>query len=518
MNTLSTQVLIIGGGATGTGIARDLALRGIKCILAEQKDLNAGASGANHGLLHSGARYASDDAETASECKEEGDILKRLAPECVDSKGGIFVAVEGDNEEYIANFDSFCKRAGLPCRRLDIQEAREMEPLLSPNMIAAYETEDASVDPFKLSAENMHHAQDLGSTLLRHTQVVGFNKSNNRIQTAQLLDMRTGKTILVEPEIVVNASGAWAGIIAAQAAAPIELLFSKGTLMITAERLTQRVINRLRKASDADILVPGGAVSVIGTTSIRISTLDDIRPTVEEVNFILEEGSQMVPSLKTTRYIRAYAGVRPLVKTKAVTDDRSVSRGFALIDHSSDNVDNFVSITGGKLTTFRLMAEKTSDMVCKKLNIKAPCKTKEVPLPTSHAGQWTEPAKGPKQWIMGYNPTDSLLCDCEMVSKIAFDHIIDAIKEQDPMPDLIGIGIRSRMGKGPCQGCFCSARIAGRLYERDMLHHDQGIQEIRAFLEERWRGLRPILIGEQLMQAEMTEALYCGFMCLEFLK
>ena len=95
--TLNTQVLIIGGGATGTGIARDLALRGVECILAEQRDINAGASGANHGLLHSGGRYVFADQESAKECREEGALLKKLAPHCIEDTGGLFVAVEGDD-------------------------------------------------------------------------------------------------------------------------------------------------------------------------------------------------------------------------------------------------------------------------------------------------------------------------------------------------------------------------------------------------------------------------------------
>ena len=92
---LETQVLIIGGGVTGTGLARDLALRGVGCLLVEKQDINAGASGGTHGLLHSGARYILSDPASARECRDEGSIIKRLAPQCVEETGGLFVAVEG---------------------------------------------------------------------------------------------------------------------------------------------------------------------------------------------------------------------------------------------------------------------------------------------------------------------------------------------------------------------------------------------------------------------------------------
>ena len=113
-NTLYTQVLIIGGGSTGTGIARDLALRGVQCILAEYRDINAGASGANHGLLHSGGRYVSADQGSAIECREENDLLKKLAPHCIEDTGGLFVAVEGDDEKYVADFPHLCSQCNIP--------------------------------------------------------------------------------------------------------------------------------------------------------------------------------------------------------------------------------------------------------------------------------------------------------------------------------------------------------------------------------------------------------------------
>jgi len=157
---LETQVLIIGGGVTGAGIARDLALRGIKCILAEKHDINAGASGANHGLLHSGAgaRYVAGDLVNAEECREEGNILKKLAPHCIENTTGLFVAVEGDDEKYVADFPGLCSKCGISVRVLDIKEVLEMEPVLSKKIIAAYQVPDAAVDPFKLSMDNLYHA------------------------------------------------------------------------------------------------------------------------------------------------------------------------------------------------------------------------------------------------------------------------------------------------------------------------------------------------------------------------
>jgi len=515
MKVIQTKVLVLGGGATGTGIVRDLALRGVDCLLAERRDINAGASGGNHGLLHSGARYVASDMEAAVECREEGDILKKLAPQCIEDTGGLFVAVEGDDEEYVANFESMCARSGIPARELDLDEARRMEPVLSDKLISAWAVEDGAVDPFMLSLDNLGHAVSLGAKYVCNAKVDEFVLDNGRIARAVMLNEYTGEKFAVEADIVVNATGAWAGLVAEMAGAKINILYSSGSLLVTQDRLTKRVVNRLRKASDADILVPGGTVSVLGTTSITVDHPDHCRPTVAETNTIIEDAKAMIPCLETTRYIRAYAGVRPLVLAGDGGDARSVSRGFSLIDHARDEVDNFVTITGGKLTTYRLMAERTVDMVCEKIGVTAPCLTRTEPMPSSFKGMWTEPGLGPRAWIQKRDENDLILCECEMVSRNAIDFIIKNMDESRGSSMLQAIGLRSRVGKGPCQGGFCGLRVTGHLYDEGHVQDEQGLDELRTFTERRWRGFSPMLWGLPMVQADLQEALYCGALDME---
>lgn len=511
---MKTQVLIIGGGATGTGLLRDLALRGVECLLVEKKDINAGASGGNHGLLHSGARYVAKDGEAAVECMEEGKIIKEVAPACVEETGGIFVAVEGDDEAYVRNFSGMCNKYGIPVREIDLKEARELEPVLSDKMIAAFLVEDATIDPFMLSLENISHARMLGSKVLRYHRVAEFKKSGDKIVSTRLVNTKTGETTDVEADIIVNAAGGWAAEVASIAGARISMVYSKGSLIITQNRITRRVVNRLRQASDADILVPGGTVSILGTTSITIEHPDEAYPSVSEVNTMIREGKDMIPMLETARYIRAFCGVRPLVSS-GDGDGRSVSRGYTLIDHESDGIENFVSITGGKLTTYRLMAEKTADLVCKKIGVTEPCKTKTEPMPVSHDGQWAEPASAPRFWVKNNDADDTLLCECEMVSKSVVGSIVEAIKEQKAIPTIKDVGLRSRIGKGPCQGAFCSIRVAAHMYDIGERNGDEGVDDLKEFINSRWRGQRPLLADVQLAQADLQEAVHCGLYGLD---
>jgi len=505
-----TEVLIVGGGVTGTALARDLALRGVDCVLVEKSDVNAGASGRNHGLLHSGARYVASDREAAMECRAEGAILKRMAAQAIQDTGGYFVAVQGDDERYVADFPSYCGRSGIAVRAVDVATARAHEPALAERAIAVFEVPDASIDPFRLSLETMAHAQRLGARLLRHARVVDFERDGRRIRAARVRVDASAEDVRIEAVQYVNAAGAWARDIAALAGVPIAMTYAKGTLLITHSRLAERVVNRLRRPGNADIVMPGGTVSIVGTTSTSVDDPEDVTPTIAEADLIVEEAARMMPALRTARFVRAYAGVRPLVGSAVSGDARSVSRGFALFDHEADGLDNFATITGGKLTTCRLMAERAADLVCRRLGVTKPCLTAVTPLPIAPECAWTEPGYAPHAWMRAGPLEDPLLCECEMVSASAVDAIFAALRSGGDTPTLAEIGLRSRVGKGACQGGFCSVRTAAHLCQRDDFPAARGLADVLDFVAERWRSQRAVLWGEQLAQAELTEALHCG--------
>ncbi|MDK9698492.1 MAG: anaerobic glycerol-3-phosphate dehydrogenase subunit A [Siculibacillus sp.] len=514
------DVLVIGGGVTGCGILRDLALRGIRGILIDRGDLASGASGGNHGLLHSGGRYASGDTETAAECRIEGEILKRMAPRAIDDCGGLFVAVEGDDPGFAERFPGRCAAAGIACIPLDLAEVRRMEPAVSERAIAACAVPDATIDPFRLTIEQVADAGRLAESLfLPHTEVVGFDIMGGRILAARCRDTRSGEAVTIHARQFVNAAGAWSMAVARLAGCDdVRVLWSKGTLVIANTRLTRRVVNRLRPPGDGDILVPGGTVSILGTTSDTITNLDVVRPTPEEVDRNIEEGAALIPALAHTRLIRAFAGVRPLILPAGGDGDgRKASRGFTLFDHLDQGLENFATIAGGKLTTFRLMAERTGDLVAARLANREPCRTATEPLPALERLSWTEPGHSAKVWIANKNPADSILCECEMVPKSTVDAVLDGTPGAEPRMPLRAIGLRSRIGKGTCQGSFCSMRVTSHLYDRGTYTGREGLALMRDFLAERFKGTRPVLWGAQMPQAELAETLHCGLSGLDLI-
>jgi glycerol-3-phosphate dehydrogenase len=223
----------------------------------------------------------------------------------------------------------------------------------------------------------------------------------------------------------------------------------------------------------------------------------------------------MIPALENSRYIRAFAGVRPLVNLRLKDDDRALSRGFFLMDHEEDGVKNLVTITGGKLTTYRHMAEKVSDLVCRKLGVAGPCKTLEIPLASTDAGSWTRAGFAARQWLSQGGRRGPLLCECEIQPVDILDSIINSLHDCGDSPDISSISVRSRIGKGSCQGTICGLRLMIEMVERGELDVAAGIGALKDFLRERWKGERPVLWGSQLRQAELKEAIYCGTLGLE---
>ncbi len=498
---IQTEVLIIGGGATGAGISRDLALRGIPSVLIEKGDFASGASGRNHGLLHSGGRYAVSDPEAAKECIAENKILRKIAPHCIEETDGLFVSLPEDSLQFRDRFLRACDEAEIPNTLCSRDETLAWEPELHPRLLSAVKVPDGAIDPFKLVLENAKDAESHGARFFLHTEVASLLIDGNRIRGVQAKDLATGEEFSMEASFFINATGAWANQVLRLAGLHIGMALSKGSLLITNRRLTHRVINHCRPPSDGDIVVPNETVSILGTTSVRLQEIENFEVTPQEASLLVRETSKMIPAIQEARLIRAYAGIRPLFQSEKKGDDRAISRGFALIDHGKrDGIENLITITGGKLMTYRLMAERTSDLICEKIGRKVPCSTHLNPLPG--ASRPTGQKERLKQFFTG---SEEILCDCELVQR----EEVEAFLREEKFRDLRDILHRTRLAKGTCQGGFCVYRLLG------VLHHLRGVRGdsnklLKGFLEERWKGIRPILWGTAVKEEELLESIYKG--------
>jgi glycerol-3-phosphate dehydrogenase len=377
------HVLIVGGGGTGAAVAHDLTLRGLRVTLVERGEVTSGTTGRLHGLLHSGGRYAVRDQESAKACIKENQILRRIAPGSFEENDGLFVAVTEEDVEYSQQFLEGCAECGIPTRQLTAKEAHRLEPNLSPDLIMAVRVPDGTMDAMRLVLRFFATAKKNGAEIRAYTEVVDVVKRGDMVTGVRVQDHTNGKEYEIGADIVVNAAGPWCGQLADMIGVDVPIRPSPGVMVALRGRLCNMVINRLAPSGDGDIIVPQRALSVVGTSSWTVDDPDDLGLPRDHVQAMYDEGSKMVPLVNEAPFRAAWSAARPLIgpREEDVGSGRELSRTFRCFDHARDEgVEGVVTITGGKGTTLRGMAETTTDVVCDKLGVDAPCRTREVEL------------------------------------------------------------------------------------------------------------------------------------------
>jgi glycerol-3-phosphate dehydrogenase len=516
MITLTTEVLVIGGGATGAGVAWDASLRGLDVILVDRLDLAAGTSGRFHGLLHSGGRYVIKDTPAARECIAENRILRRIAADAIEDTGGLFVSTPWDDAAYANRFVAGCAETGVDCEEISVAQALREEPRVHPKISRAFRVPDANIDIWKTVWAMAHGAERRGARILPYHQVTQIRRNGDQVTGALVHDVRAGEELEIEARVTVNATGAWAGQIASMAGIDgVRVFPGRGIMIAMNHRLVNTVVNRCQMPTDGDILVPIRTVSVIGTTDHRTEDPDDHTVAQCEVDQLLDEGEKLVPGLRQARALRVWTGVRPLFEDAKAsgTDTRDVTRAHALLDHRErDGVDGFVTITGGKITTFRLMAQHTVDAVCDIVGSKTPCTTATEPLPGSETGVTYRLGERLARKEAQLRD-EQVICECELVSRDQLEQSL----EHSGSTNLDDIRRRLRLGMGPCQGGFCIYRATGIMHAAGGLSAEQADASLQAFLEERWKGVWPILYGDQLRQTRFDEWIFHGVLDVDHL-
>ena len=376
----SFHAVIIGGGGTGAAVAHDLTLRGYKVTLLERGEVTSGTTGRHHGLLHSGARYAVKDKESAVECIEENMILRRIAPGSFELNDGLFIALTEEEAAYSHEFIEACHECGIPARRLTQQEVLAREPNVNPDVIMGVQVPDATMDAMRMPLRFFATAKHGGATIKTYTEVVDFVKRGNAVSAVRVRDHTTNKEYEIGGDIFISATGAWSGRIGDMVGVDVPIRPSPGVMLAVRGRLCNMVINRLHASGDGDIIVPQRALSVIGTSSWVVANPDKLGLPQDHIDMMVKYGSELVPAVRTAPFRAAWSAARPLIGPRGADTGRELSRTFKCFDHADEGVEGFVTITGGKATTLRGMAEATANVVCRKMGLDVTCHTRESVL------------------------------------------------------------------------------------------------------------------------------------------
>ena len=397
------DVLVIGAGINGAGIARDAAMRGLSVLLVDKGDVSAGTTSWSTRLVHGGLRYLEHyEVGLVRESLRERERLLKIAPHLVRPLSMLIPIYERDKRGPalvrlgMLAYDVLSLDKSLDHHHmLSAEDALAREPGLSPDGLrGAAVYYDAQVEyPERLAVENALAAQGAGATLVTYAKVRRLVVESNVARGIELTDVLGGGSYVARGEVVVNVAGPWVDAVleGAQAPPPQMIGGTKGSHMVV-ERFRGAPSEALYvEAQDGRpyFIVAWNDLYLIGTTDERYAgDLDLVVAEDHEIEYLIEETNRVIPGagLRRESVLYTYAGVRPLPH---VADGATggITRRHVIHDHAPDLAAQLISIVGGKITTYRNLAEQTVDMVFKKLGRPNPgCDTGEVPLPGAPVG------------------------------------------------------------------------------------------------------------------------------------
>jgi glycerol-3-phosphate dehydrogenase len=379
----SFDVLVVGGGITGAGVARDAAMRGLRTALVEKDDFASGTSSRSSRLVHGGVRYLEHgDLRLVFEASHERRVLRRLAPHLVRPLAFTWPVYAGARiarwklaagltlYDLLATFRNVARH-----ERLNAAGVLRREPrLLSRDLRGGARYWDALTDDARLTLATARSAIAAGATVVNHARVTALVHEGERVAGAQIVDELEGGEVQVTATVVVNATGPWSDETERLAGALVQAVHgSKGVhLMVPRRRVRNEAALTLLTPQDGRVffVLPAGDFAVIGTTdTFEPADPDEVRASSRDVDYLLEAANHFFPAAQLDRddVITAWAGLRPLVASDASADDPgAVSREHAV----TERVPGLVRITGGKLTTYRVMARDGVDAVQRSLGVR----------------------------------------------------------------------------------------------------------------------------------------------------
>ena len=526
------DVIVIGGGITGVGIARDLVMRGVSVALFERDDFASGTTGTCMGMLHGGARYiAYDPGITEESCLESG-YIQRIAPHLKFRIPFMTVVTPRDRhglslmDSYFTEYDKYQSlKNGKLHTRLTLDEALKVEPGLSRDVLGAVVFDEWGVDVFRLNLLNALDASLKGALVENHTPVTEMIVKGDRVEGVRVAGERGSREIYAK--FVVNATGPWVPQVTGMVGIDYPMRPSKGTHILLDRRITTMGVTVEAGDGRQVELLPHENTTMVGTTDEDyFGNPDEVRCNDQDVEYLLSAMERALPSIRQARILRGMAGVRPLLFDWGKPTEK-ITRDFEIMDHEKrDGLGGFITIAGGKMVIYRLMAEKLSDVVCGKLGISEPCRTQKEPLPggenspgveeyeevlSSHAAQRMVHRHGGRvKEIVGDIKKDpskgSFICHCEPVMEAEVRYSV----REEMARTLDDVRRRVRLGMGPCQGTVCTLKGAVVLGDEMKLSAPQvHLQAIR-FLRERWKGKKVALRGDQAAQEELNQYYHLG--------
>ena len=396
LGTRTFDILVIGGGVTGCGIARDAALRGFDVALIEKDDLASGTSSKSSKLIHGGLRYLEHaQFKLVFEGTNERALLLKRAPHLVKPLAFLVPAYKTSRHGLVKLdvglwiYDGLSRFSSPKLHKTyRTPKIHEMEPALRTDELkGGIVYYDCMTDDARITLENAIDARALGALVLTHAGAVAIEREGERVVGATVEDRDpsgSGRRVRVRARVVVNAGGPWSDKVRALVGEPPILRPTKGVHLVLDEarlKLTHAVVMQGRRDQRVMFAIPwGSGRTVIGTTDTDFTgDLDRVFADAADVEYLLETTNHYFPEAKLSAadVLSTWAGLRPLIGPPSVgASESDTSREHQVIDRPG-----FITIAGGKLTTFRRMAAEVVDCAGAQLGRIPVSTTGDRPLP-----------------------------------------------------------------------------------------------------------------------------------------
>ncbi|MFH1779006.1 MAG: glycerol-3-phosphate dehydrogenase [Candidatus Omnitrophota bacterium] len=387
------DLLVIGGGINGAGIARDASQRGLKVALVEKDDFASGTSGNTTKLIHGGIRYLEQlNFHLVRESLRERSIILKLAPHLVKPLQFIIPVYKNDPRPLslirlgTTLYDFLAGKAKIkPHQILNADQIFKLEDALKgEGLVGGALYCDAQVDDVRYCLENIISAAEYGTTVVNRCGVIGFIKEAGVLMAVKVYDSIAKETFVIKAKVIVNATGPWTNYTLKLENPTAEPLIrpTKGIHIVYPKLMKNNaIVLSAHRDKRVFFIIPWRGMSIIGTTDTDYSGLpDNVSADEEDISYLLNEASRVLPNVKfsPTHIIGTYAALRPLIKEEGKAA-WLVSRDHIIVESGS----GLISVAGGKYTTYRLLSEQVVDRVAKRLfpRMFACCKTAKVPLP-----------------------------------------------------------------------------------------------------------------------------------------
>lgn len=373
------DLLVLGGGVTGAGIARDAAMRGLRTALVEKGDFGSGTSGRSSRLIHGGLRYLElGDWHLVLEASRERRTLLSIAPHLVWPRSFLFPTYAGGRVPlwklaaglWVYDLLALFRNVRLH-RVLSKRALLRAEPALrAQGLRGGARYYDALCDDTRLTLANVRSAHDHGALVANYCLAERLAVADGLVRGAHVRDQITNQQLSIRALVVVNATGPWSDEVRGGSDLPPLLRRTKGAhVAVPRNRLGNHEAITMVSPIDGRVMfiVPWGNVSYIGTTDTDTSeTPDTVRASAEDVVYLLRSANAYFPGarLQPDDVLSTWAGLRPLLRASDTDSPSAVSREHRIVDSAS----GLVSIVGGKLTTYRAMAAQVVDHVARRLH------------------------------------------------------------------------------------------------------------------------------------------------------